>query len=88
MWFTDIRTFGTLYLVTDNDTYIEGYETLGPEPLSEGFTAGYLLPLAQKARRLSKALFWINRLLPALAIFMPMNVWLCPAFCLCAKPAA
>lgn len=57
MWFTDIRTFGTLYLVTDNDTYIEGYETLGPEPLSEGFTAGYLLPLAQKARRLSKALF-------------------------------
>lgn len=88
MWFTDIRTFGTLYLVTDNDTYIEGYETLGPEPLSKGFTAGYLLPLAQKARRLSKALFWINRLLPALAIFMPMNVWLCPAFCLCAKPAA
>lgn len=88
MWFTDIRTFGTLYLVTDNDTYIEGFETLGPEPLSDGFTAEYLLPLAQKARRLSKALFWTSRLLPALAISMPMNVWLCPAFCLCAKPAA
>ncbi|MBQ7020810.1 MAG: bifunctional DNA-formamidopyrimidine glycosylase/DNA-(apurinic or apyrimidinic site) lyase, partial [Phascolarctobacterium sp.] len=38
LWFTDIRTFGTLYLVTDNDAYIDGYETLGPEPLSEGFT--------------------------------------------------
>ena len=32
MWFCDIRTFGTLYLVTNNDAYIEGYETLGPEP--------------------------------------------------------
>ena len=41
MWFCDIRTFGTLYLVTNDDAYIEGYETLGPEPLSEGFTAGY-----------------------------------------------
>ena len=83
MWFTDIRTFGTLYLVTDNDTYIEGYETLGPEPLSEGFTAEYLLPLAQKSKKAIK-----SRLLPVLAIFMPMNVWLWPAFCLCAKPAA
>lgn len=55
MWFTDIRTFGTLYLVTDNDTYIEGYETLGPEPLSEGFTAAYLLPLAQKSKKAIKS---------------------------------
>ena len=55
MWFTDIRTFGTLYLVTDNDTYIEGYETLGPEPLSKGFTAGYLLPLAQKSKKAIKS---------------------------------
>ena len=31
MWFTDIRTFGTLYLVTNDDEYIEGYETLGPD---------------------------------------------------------
>jgi len=55
MWFTDIRTFGTLYLVTDNDTYIEGFETLGPEPLSEGFTAAYLLPLAQKSKKAIKS---------------------------------
>lgn len=51
MWFTDIRTFGTLYLVTNHDTYIEGYETLGPEPLSEAFTAAYLEPLAAKSRK-------------------------------------
>ena len=36
MWFCDIRTFGTLYLVTDDDCYIAGYETLGPEPLTVG----------------------------------------------------
>lgn len=51
MWFTDIRTFGTLYLVTDNDVFIEGYETLGPEPLSAGFSAEYLAPLAAKSRK-------------------------------------
>ena len=51
MWFTDIRTFGTLYLVTNDDAYIDGYETLGPEPLSAGFTFEYLEPLAKKARK-------------------------------------
>lgn len=51
MWFTDIRTFGTLYLVTNDDAYIEGYETLGPEPLSESFTVEYLEPLAAKSRK-------------------------------------
>ena len=55
LWFTDIRTFGTLYLLTDNDAYIEGYETLGPEPLSDGFTAEYLLPLAQKSKKAVKS---------------------------------
>lgn len=50
LWFTDIRTFGTLYLVHD-DCYIEGYETLGPEPLSAGFTCEYLADLAQKSRK-------------------------------------
>ena len=55
MWFTDIRTFGTLYLVTGGDCYIEGYETLGPEPLSEDFTADYLAPLAAKSHRAVKS---------------------------------
>ena len=56
MWFCDIRTFGTLYLVTNNDAYIEGYETLGPEPLSEGFTAGYMRPVIAKSRKPIKTL--------------------------------
>ena len=51
LWFTDIRTFGTLYLVTNDDLYIDGYETLGPEPLSENFTPEYLTPLAKKAKK-------------------------------------
>ncbi len=55
MWFTDIRTFGTLYLVTNGDYYIEGYETLGPEPLSSGFTPAYLQPLAAGSRRAIKS---------------------------------
>ncbi len=55
LWFTDIRTFGTLYLVTDNDAYIEGYATLGPEPLSEDFSAAYLAPLAAKSRKAVKS---------------------------------
>ena len=57
MWFTDIRTFGTLYLVTDNDTYIEGYETLGPEPLSEAYCRISAAVGAKKARRLSKSFY-------------------------------
>lgn len=54
MWFTDIRTFGTLYLVQDNDYHIDGYETLGPEPLSPQFTPAYLKPLANKSRKAVK----------------------------------
>ena len=42
LWFTDIRTFGTLYLIDHNDKRIEGYATLGPEPVGTGLTAGYL----------------------------------------------
>lgn len=51
MWFTDIRTFGTLYLVQNGDYYIEGYETLGPEPLSADFTGEYLAAAAAKSRK-------------------------------------
>lgn len=54
MWFTDIRTFGTLYLVTDVDIFIEGYETLCPEPLSSGFTVKYLQMRASKSRKAIK----------------------------------
>ena len=42
LWFTDIRTFGTLYLIDHNDKIIEGYATLGPEPVGNGLTGAYL----------------------------------------------
>ena len=50
LWFTDIRTFGTLYFV-DDDFAIEGLVTLGPEPLSAGLTAKYLIAKAQNSRK-------------------------------------
>ena len=50
MWFTDIRTFGTLYFV-DDDYVIEGLATLGPEPLTGALTPEYLAPLAAKCRK-------------------------------------
>lgn len=30
LWFTDVRTFGTLYLIDHGDKVIEGYAGLGP----------------------------------------------------------
>lgn len=56
MWFCDIRTFGTLYLVNGDDFYISGYETLGPEPLTVGFNPAYLAPIAAKSRKPIKTL--------------------------------
>lgn len=50
MWFTDIRTFGTLYFV-DDGYVIEGLATLGPEPLSGGLTADYLMDRAKGSRK-------------------------------------
>lgn len=66
MWFTDIRTFGTLYLVTNNDTYIEGYETLGSEPLSDGLNYEYLAPLAAKSRKPIKTFILDQRIIAGL----------------------
>ena len=51
LWFTDIRTFGVVYLVRDGDYHNEGFETLGPEPLSKEFNQDYLAPLAAKSRK-------------------------------------
>lgn len=66
MWFTDIRTFGTLYLIRDGEYFIEGYETLGPEPLSAGFTAEYLKPLAQKSRKAVKTFILDQKIIAGL----------------------
>ena len=50
LWFTDIRTFGTLYYV-DDDFEIKGLVSLGPEPLSKDLTVDYLFSLALKSRK-------------------------------------
>lgn len=66
MWFTDIRTFGTLYLIKDHHYYIDGYETLGPEPLSAEFTAEYLQPIARKSRKAVKTLILDQKVIAGL----------------------
>lgn len=66
MWFTDIRTFGTLYLIKNGNYYIEGYETLGPEPLSKEFTADYLKPLAKKSRKAVKTFILDQKIIAGL----------------------
>ena len=102
MWFCDIRTFGTLYLVTNNDAYIEGYETLGPEPLSEGFTADYMRSGRSRWRRIStQPIFTLPHAdanapssrtsstrasSPGSATSTPTSAWRYPAFCRCARP--
>ena len=43
LWFTDVRTFGTMCLCGGSDTWQDaGYAGLGPEPLSPDFTENYL----------------------------------------------
>jgi len=48
LWFTDIRTFGTLYLIDNDDKCVDGYATLGPEPLSKELTVEYLESICRK----------------------------------------
>ncbi len=55
LYFTDIRTFGTLYLLRPGEIAIGGYDSLGPEPLTPAFNADYLAALAAKAKQSSKA---------------------------------
>lgn len=66
LWFTDIRTFGTLYLLTDDDFHVEGYETLGAEPLSEEFTPAYLAERARESRRPVKTFILDQRMIAGL----------------------
>lgn len=50
MWFTDIRTFGTLYLIDKDDFNVEGYTTLGPEPNTPELTVDYLYRICRKKK--------------------------------------
>ena len=55
LWFTDIRTFGTVCLCGGSDPWQDkGYASLGPEPLSPDFTEAYLKAKLKKSRQMVK----------------------------------
>ena len=67
LWFCDIRTFGTLYLMDKTSDYrIEGYETLGPEPLSSEFTIEYLTMKVNKSSKPIKTLILEQKIIAGL----------------------
>lgn len=55
LYFTDIRTFGVVELLGQDDKRDPGYEALGPEPLSPELTAEYLRQLAKGKSTVLKA---------------------------------
>jgi formamidopyrimidine-DNA glycosylase len=57
LWFTDIRTFGTMAYVAAADTWQDkGFASLGPEPLSPEFTADYFAGIVRHSRMPIKSL--------------------------------
>ena len=55
LWFTDIRTFGTVCLCGGSDSWKDrGYAGLGPEPLSPEFTEDYLKEKLKKSHQMVK----------------------------------
>ena len=61
MWFTDIRTFGTMSLCGGNDAWQDkGFAALGPEPLSSGFTEADLCEKLKKSHQMVKC-FILNQ---------------------------
>jgi formamidopyrimidine-DNA glycosylase len=55
LWFTDIRTFGTMCLCGGDSWQDTGYAGLGPEPLSPEFTEAYLKEKLKKSHRMVKS---------------------------------
>ena len=66
LWFTDIRTFGTLYLIDHDDKIIEGYATLGPEPIGTALTADYLEKACKKKTGAIKAVILDQKIVAGL----------------------
>ena len=56
--FVDIRQFGTIYILKEDELKtIKGLAVLGPEPLSDNFTAGFLSEkLHKKAKKIKQVL--------------------------------
>lgn len=64
--FGDTRTFGALYALQNSDERwrIHGLDTLGPEPLTEEFSAGYLWERTRHSRAPIKS-FLLNQMMIA-----------------------
>ncbi|HIU64325.1 MAG TPA: bifunctional DNA-formamidopyrimidine glycosylase/DNA-(apurinic or apyrimidinic site) lyase [Candidatus Avacidaminococcus intestinavium] len=50
LWFCDIRTFGTLHLIINDDITISGLAELGPEPSTPSLNTDYLLKIFQRRK--------------------------------------
>lgn len=50
LWYTDIRTFGTLYLVNVGEAVVKGLSSLGPEPNKEQLKLAYLKTMFKKKK--------------------------------------
>ena len=48
LWFCDIRTFGSMHLIVNDDISIAGYDNLGPEPGTKELTVDYLQEVLKK----------------------------------------
>ncbi|MEG1345341.1 MAG: bifunctional DNA-formamidopyrimidine glycosylase/DNA-(apurinic or apyrimidinic site) lyase [Acidaminococcaceae bacterium] len=66
LWFCDIRTFGTLHLIINDDISIEGYDTLGPEPFSPELTPEYLQTVCQKRKAAIKGVILDQKVIAGL----------------------
>ena len=50
LWYTDIRRFGTMHLIVNDDIKIPGLENLGPEPFSKELTGEYLYECCKRRK--------------------------------------
>jgi len=50
LWFCDIRTFGTLHLVINDDVRLTGFDNLGPEPGTKELNVSYLQEILKKRK--------------------------------------
>ena len=50
LWFCDIRTFGTLHLVINDDVRLPGFDNLGPEPGTKELNVPYLQEILKRRK--------------------------------------
>ncbi|MDR3349129.1 MAG: bifunctional DNA-formamidopyrimidine glycosylase/DNA-(apurinic or apyrimidinic site) lyase [Acidaminococcales bacterium] len=48
LWYTDVRTLGTLYLLDEGENVVKGLRELGPEPLDGQLSAAFFAEIMKK----------------------------------------